>query len=414
MTIFDNFIETTPLGSGNQKPNWRESLQPVSFRNKKFYVYSSNTSGDARRIVTHEYPQQDIPYHEDMGQQFRVYELSGYVIGDNWEKERDELRKECAKKGAGLLIHPDFGQVNVRCIACNITEDKTTRGKSVDFNLVFVEDLKSPNKQIYIDSAQNLRTVAKKALSTLDKVFNTFYTITNLPNYVYSFISNQVSELIGIAPLQVLNVVDSFYSLKSVDFSLPLDLSQAISKYTASINNDYINDEIATYTIDPQTAIDEYLKIANTDAEHVNEKTPTDVKQNIQTKIVENYLKQNAIIQACIASTYINFKSYDEAIQIWDKINVKLDALIEIAGNGASDGSYKVLKDVKASFVEDIKTRAPDLTHVIYKNVRTATPALVIAYEHYDDISREQEIIDRNKIIHPGFIMADRLELLSE
>jgi prophage DNA circulation protein len=44
---------------------------------------------------------------------------------------------------------------------------------------------------------------------------------------------------------------------------------------------------------------------------------------------------------------------------------------------------------------------------------RDNVPALVVAYDHYEDIDREQEIVERNAIRHPGFVPVRPLRLLS-
>jgi prophage DNA circulation protein len=40
-------------------------------------------------------------------------------------------------------------------------------------------------------------------------------------------------------------------------------------------------------------------------------------------------------------------------------------------------------------------------------------PALVLAYDLYEDVARDGEITARNKIRHPGFVPAEKLKVLS-
>lgn len=414
MAVIDDFLNATPFASANQPDNWREKLQAVSFKGQQFFAAHTDTDGNGRRIVVHEYPLQDNPFVEDMGGQTTYYTIVGFLVGDTWEKDRDNLRKLCAEKGPGILVHPDFGQITCVCTNAFFTESKTQRGKYVDLELQFVETPKKTTTK-YVDTAANVRTNGVAAIYKLQTIFNAAYTITNLPNYVYNFVNSKMGELLGVSLTQTFGIAEAFTTLKNVNFSVPTQLSTAIVNYNRAFNSDYdVDKPNATFTVTPKTALKQYINNATVELEYPPATSKTYIAQNTACRHMETLYKQCAVIEATIAATYIDFASYNEARAIWDQINVLLDTHIRGAADSSNGEAYQTLKGCKAAFVQDIKVRSPELTRVKYRKVPELTPSLVIAYDEYEDINRAEEIINRNGIQHPLFVVSDRLELLTD
>jgi len=53
-----------------------------------------------------------------------------------------------------------------------------------------------------------------------------------------------------------------------------------------------------------------------------------------------------------------------------------------------------------------VTARGGSLTRLFDHRVTTDRPLLVIAHELYGDADRDQEIAARNRIRHPGFVLA--------
>ena len=64
----------------------------ASFRGVPFFVESSDISA-GRRTVTHQYPQRDEPFTEDLGRAAREYELSAFVRNERKTYPVKEVRK---------------------------------------------------------------------------------------------------------------------------------------------------------------------------------------------------------------------------------------------------------------------------------------------------------------------------------
>lgn len=110
---------------------------PASFRGVSFYVDISDVTA-GRRTVTHEYPQRDEPFTEDLGRAAREFHISGYVIGDDCIEQAKKLRDALEKPGAATLVHPELGELQVVALpgaSMSFSQSK----RMVRFSLSFVE-----------------------------------------------------------------------------------------------------------------------------------------------------------------------------------------------------------------------------------------------------------------------------------
>ena len=116
--------------------SWLDQLQPASFRGVAFHVDTVDVSaGD--HVVLREYPFQDLPTVFRMGEAAEEIRFSAYVIGDDYDEQRDALRQVLS--GEGVLVHPTAG--SIRCFVAgkySIKEAPTAEGGMARFDLTFV------------------------------------------------------------------------------------------------------------------------------------------------------------------------------------------------------------------------------------------------------------------------------------
>ncbi len=72
--------------------NWRDRLLPASFRGVGFWIDQAKTPV-GRKGQLHEYPQRDLPFFEDLGQQAKTHDLTAFIIGPDCLEQRDKLLK---------------------------------------------------------------------------------------------------------------------------------------------------------------------------------------------------------------------------------------------------------------------------------------------------------------------------------
>lgn len=128
-------------------PVWKLNLQPATFNGVEFHVEVGNrTSG--RRIAMHEFPKKDIPYAEDMGRRAKVFMVVGYLIGPDFQSQRDALIVELERETNGSLVLPtSFDEKIVVVDRYSITE-RRERGGYAEVEMVFVEAGQDPSTQV--------------------------------------------------------------------------------------------------------------------------------------------------------------------------------------------------------------------------------------------------------------------------
>jgi len=116
---------------------WDDLLLPASFRGIPFFVESHEKNG-GRNAVSHEPPDRESSFAEDMGKKADGYSVRGHVLGDTYFFIRDALVTAMETKESGVLIHPYLGFIDVQPQGYTFSED-TKEGRICRFELNFVE-----------------------------------------------------------------------------------------------------------------------------------------------------------------------------------------------------------------------------------------------------------------------------------
>lgn len=140
---------------------WRDRLTDASFRGIEFKVEVGGKSG-GRRVAPHEFPKKDVGYAEDMGKRLKRFRVTGYVIGDDYDKTRDALEKALDQEGTGQLKLPTSPAVSVICDRWDSIETRT-RGRVCEFEMLFIEAGKSPSNEEEEDTQSTVREKASGA-----------------------------------------------------------------------------------------------------------------------------------------------------------------------------------------------------------------------------------------------------------
>jgi prophage DNA circulation protein len=151
----------------------------------------------------------------------------------------------------------------------------------------------------------------------------------------------------------------------------------------------------------------------------INETTDSRIQQQKNRDLIIMLVRQVAITEAIEAALAVDYESYDQTKDVKDRITEAIDDLLNFMGNiGISvDEAFVALRDLRAKTIQMLTDKGATLERIIEKTVPSSTiiPAVVLAYDLYEDIEREDEIIQRNVIIkHPGFLPGGQvLEVLN-
>jgi prophage DNA circulation protein len=118
--------------------NWRAGLQPGSWRGVPFLC--RDTSRDAgRRVAKFEFADSDQVQVQDLGRGIKTYRLAVYVCGDNYMAQRDALEAALDQDGAGTLVHPYKGPIQVYAEHPCQLKELSEKGRAAYFECQFVE-----------------------------------------------------------------------------------------------------------------------------------------------------------------------------------------------------------------------------------------------------------------------------------
>jgi prophage DNA circulation protein len=167
-------------------PPWKLRLQPATFKGIGFHVDADIRSG-GRRIALHEFPKRDFPYAEDMGRRARRFVIAGYLIGPDYQAQRDALVTALEDDGPGVLVHPTYqDQGPVVADTYTVTE-RRERGGWAEFEAVFIEAGRAVDQQFDTDMQGTVNRKVDTAVgptvqSTADTFINppTILSSTNL------------------------------------------------------------------------------------------------------------------------------------------------------------------------------------------------------------------------------------------
>ena len=95
------------------------------------------------------------------------------------------------------------------------------------------------------------------------------------------------------------------------------------------------------------------------------------------------------------------FMSYEDAIETRDGFLDRIDAL---AGETKNDTLYEGYRALRAQVANAVPGENNDLPRISASVLKQSMPSLVLAYDLYENVERELDILNRNSIRHPAFL----------
>lgn len=374
-------------------PLWLQNYRTASFRGAEFFVDNVD-SQFGRRIVTHEYPQRDIPFSEDLGRKARQFTVTGYLVGGEYQLARDELIDACEVGGPGELVHPYMGSLQVVCGGVTVRERRQDGGYC-EISLTFVEDGENQFPAAISNPITAVDDAASRAQGIIGDVMGEKYNIENLPEFVRTEMTDAAYALLGPAErlLSKSNTfADGFASFKlslSTIISQPAALAAGFLNVIRSITSLVGTNSLTSATLHDMTP--QNLRT-------VPKTTGTRTRQSNSQDALESMVRQMAAAEHARVVAAQPYDSYTQALVAREQLIDELDEISETA----ADEVFDSLQTLRAKAVQSIPDpRLPEIQTII---MRQSVPALVLAYQVYGDPLRDDDLIARNSIGHPGFI----------
>lgn len=430
---------------------WKDRLQDASFRGVPFKV-EEESSPVGRRVETHEYPNRDKPYTEDIGKITSRPSFSAYVVGDDCFDQRDRLIEALNKPGPGTLIHPTYGEMNV-CVDGEIRVSTTkTEGRMVRFDLKFVE----AGELSYPTSGAATAKVLTSSCSALDDCISDGFKafgMDGMPDFIQGGVVERAGGMLGYVS-DAMKMVDGAVSdaarLLQGDISVLLPppssgkgFIDALQKMWRTGNRLYGNtgdiirmvktlsgismgkdlaprgvwktesQSTRWQTEQGNTVAGAIRTTALSEAAYAVSTLPAPVASSQggisgQTPAVMANVSHPALSNAPPNTPKPDTPSWEDLTAVRDTLNVAIDREMSRTND---DRVFIALRRLKADLNTDLTQRLRQSDKTVTVIPSDTGPALVMAAYAYDDANRAEEIVQRNRIAHPGFLPRRPLRL---
>jgi prophage DNA circulation protein len=137
--------------------------------------------------------------------------------------------------------------------------------------------------------------------------------------------------------------------------------------------------------------------------------SPAREQSAVNAAAINHLFSQAMLVQAVGMTTTMDLPIYDDAVKIRDDVTAALDN----ESLSVSDPVYVALQDARTSVYADVTSRLSQSARLKTITPTSIRPGLVTAYDQFEDVTREAEIVNMNKIQRPGFIPAAPIKVLS-
>lgn len=411
---------------------WRDRIDPElrgSYRGVEFFVERADTT-PGRRWLVHEYPRRDVPYAEDMGRKAKVYRLSFFVAGDDYDLQRDKLAEALDAPGAATLVHPYLGSMSAVATDASFSENTKEAGVCT-FECTFTESGLALEPATSVDTQREVGQAADAVEKEAEKDFLERWSIEGLTGFSLDAILRDVTAVVdgltqfvdGIAeeitnvirfPANIVGTILGGYNRIRNAVMRPIN---ALNLYSGrSVLSLGGSGRLRTSAGTPARAV-RMLREAGTAGDSVTVPA-TDTPENIQR--ANNIVAANQLNGRLAATTAARVVAETDWLSRQDAERAGQDALALIdhelqTAAPISDDVYNALMALRAALSTDLRTRALAMPNLTQYTPQATLPAVVIAHRLYGDATRADEICVRNNIRHPGALRGGMaLEVLSE
>ncbi len=404
---------------------WREDLRRVtladgrklvgaSFRGVPFFV-DSGERGGGRRAVVHEFPLRDDPFVEDLGRRARTFRVDGYVLGDDYLTQRDDLQAALEDvAGPGELVHPHHGVVRAICVNVSVRESRIEGGIAT-FAIEFAETpTQAPVPTEVVDEAAQVDASATAAIAATNAELVEQYDADGMPSFALASAETAIVNASAALADVFAPVVSVSQELAELTGQVALLTAQASSlvRQPAAILEGFIGafavlaetTEAAPGAV-MEALLDAYLADLGTT---VVATTSTRERELANQIAITAALRRVMVIEAARLAPLVPYESIEEAMEVRTRVASLLEEQEGIAG----DTAYPALVDLRSKVLRGVPGSSA-FARILTVTRNASIPSLVLSYQLYGSVDRELDIVARNKIRHPGFIAGD-LKVLSE
>ncbi|WP_410498147.1 DNA circularization protein [Chitinibacter sp. S2-10] len=391
-------------------PSWCDNLRPASFRGVGFLFEDGDMAG-GRRLQVNEYPQSDKPFVEDMGRKARSISLTVFLIGDDYAQQRDQLLAALEKPGDGELVHPRLGSLKVFAGDYRYSES-SSEGRMCRFSLSFTEagELTFPTGTTNHGASAADLSEQLQASETADFAADLDVSTPELEASALEQLTKNINtgiELINFGvdvaknlPALIKNpalLVERYFAMYQPDVLGLWDAGSGVYGRLMGLFN--------------QSALARSPVVKQLPSATANQVAMARNKQAID-RLHRSVLLASATQVASALGGVTPVVVHQDAEALRRAVLIQLDA--EESHGATYEVRRQVLSAVRANTVQGIKAAQRNAVRLLDVAPFEVEPVVLTAYRLYGDALRGDEIVTRNKLVHPGFVPAEPLKVLEK
>ena len=403
--------------------DYQEKLRPASFKGFPFWVDESTLSGGLRAQI-HEYAERNDHFVEPMGAMAVHFPVTAHLLGDDVLEQRERFVKmlRSGVKTPGTLVLPADGEIEAYCLRFRVRDSITREGRISRLGLTFVESGKNQFPEATVDTAQVVLDQGDAGIVVLTSRFSEAFSLADLvPTFVIDAAVDLSSAIVDAADEAIRRTdaaTDARDDLLRNNAELQSDLRGIIrTPATLASSLTGIYRSLGDLGADARATLDE-LETMHGLLDSTPDVATGTVNRTLEAEnqaALQDLNRRTAAVEMARATSRTSLVSSVDAAAVRDQLDVVLDAEIISAGDAGDDDVFASLRDLRAKAVLDLDARGARLPAIRTYRVPSTQPALVIAARLYDDPTRDAEIVARNEIRAPGFVLAETdLEVLAE
>jgi prophage DNA circulation protein len=398
--------------------NWLKTLFAASYKGVAFKIERDSERG-SRRIVEHEFPNNDRPFLEDLGEGVRHFDVTAYVASDDADSEAAQLIATCAMRGPGTLVLPMNGPIVVRCLEFERSFEKDRMGYSA-VTMKFSREgmssalstVQSLANMIYVRSEELTETVATTYANDVE--------VTDVPDYVAT------AAVDGIEfALSALETVRTTRAIDPVVSGIQRDVIATTFDQVEEIIASEDEEQLAALATTVTTIATELSGGMSADvAVAAFEEILTSVDAVVvglagslwQPSVTHNrqvsttLLRIAAMAAYCEAIERLTIVDRQSGITLRANVAEHFDAQLEaFAAEDYSD--YVPIVNLRDAVVEYLSRKITTLVPSVTVSANDRMPSLYWAWRLYADPNRAMEIVSRNDVVHPSYIPREFIAL---
>lgn len=391
-----------------------DELVAASFKGATFLINGTSTTG-GRKTVTHEYPNSDRRFVEDLGELREIYTVTGIIHGATYFADRDNLIAQLKSSGSGELIHPFYGSVTVVAKPYSLSENLTNLGVAT-FRMTFERS----NESVFPKAtANNSSQINRKTTSVFDSMKKDLTNIFNVtPRSTNNFIDatatmTRIAAAMGINADTILKVTNNTSQFSSL-LEIFTDNINTNAFNSTNLSGDLFN-LFSSFNGLGNTAKDQFDILTGLFNFGDNQELPIAttvrrVERIANRKILDSTIQINSLAQAYNITTSLNFETEEDVQNVKNILDTQFDKVVN--NTNAGDDTIQDLKDLRVEVSKFLEKETVNAFRVstIHTN---EIPMTLLAYQYYGNTEKTVQLLELNMNNNPSFVQGDVKVLVS-